>query len=273
VAHRESPPSYFAADRPRVFGHRGAAGVAPENTLASFAVADALGADYLELDVHATLDGTIVVLHDPTLERTTDGHGPVNARRWNEVARLDAGYRFTHDGQTYPYRGQAIRIPALQAVLEQFPAQRFNIEIKQSEPCIVDQVIEIIERSGSTARTLLAAEIDDIMARIRAAGGGAATGMSAGDAVAFFDRLGAGNWEGYKPAGRALQIPVEFGGMSLVNDASIAAAHRCGLEMHIWTINEPAEIDRLLDLGVDGIMSDFPGRVRAAIESRARRRQ
>ena len=261
--------SYFAPARPRVFGHRGAAGVAPENTLTSFAIADALGADYLELDVHATSDGTIVVLHDPTVERTTDGSGPVCAMRWNDLARLDAGHRFTVDGRTFPYRGQGVRVPALASVLERFPTRRFNIEIKQPEPCIVDSVLDVLARAGATARTLLAAEKDDIMPRIRsAAAGEVAIGMSAGDAVAFFDRFGNGNWEDYAAPGQALQIPVEFEGITLVSEESIGAAHRAGLEVHVWTINDPVEIERLLDLGVDGIMSDFPGLVRVAVDRR-----
>ena len=261
--------SYVAPARPRVFGHRGAAGVAPENTLASFALAAALGADYLELDVHATVDGTIVVMHDPTLERTTDGRGPVKSARWADVARLDAGCRFTHDGRSFPYRGQGVRVPALEELLGIYPSRRFNIEIKQGEPCIVDDVLAALERAGATERTLLAAEKDDIMARIRSAvAGGMATGMSTGDVTAFFDRLGSGAWEGYAAPGNALQIPIEFAGMTLVTEDSLAAARRAGLEMHVWTINDTPQIERLLDLGVDGIMSDLPGLVRSAVDRR-----
>jgi glycerophosphoryl diester phosphodiesterase len=108
--------SYFSPPRPRVFGHRGAAGVAPENTVPSFALAVALGADYLELDVHATRDGEIVVLHDAELDRTTDGHGRVCEHTWAEVAALDAGWQFTHDGRGFPYRGQGVRVPRLAEV-------------------------------------------------------------------------------------------------------------------------------------------------------------
>jgi glycerophosphoryl diester phosphodiesterase len=243
--------------------------VAPENTLASFALAAALGAEYLELDVHATADGTVVVLHDPTLERTTDGRGAVRERPWSEIARLDAGHAFTHDGRNFPYRGQGIGIPPLEAVLERYPTHRFNIEIKQAEPCIVDAVVGLLQRTGAAKRTLLAAEHDDIMARIRSAvSREVATGMSSGDAVAFYDRIGSGDWNGYVAPGQALQIPVEFAGMTLVSEASLAAARRAGLEMHVWTINDPAEIERLLDLGVDGILSDLPGLIRAALERR-----
>src|SRR5574340_1218890 len=116
-----APTGYFAGPTPRVFGHRGAAALAPENTLPSFALALALGADALELDVHGTRDGVIVVIHDDTLERTTKGQGAVRDHTWSALSQLDAGYHFTHDGRTFPFRGQGVRLPTLDAVLQRFP--------------------------------------------------------------------------------------------------------------------------------------------------------
>lgn len=260
---------YFAAPRPRVFGHRGAGGLAPENTLPSFALGAALGADYLELDVHGSRDGEIVVLHDATLERTTDGEGPVRDRSWSRLAQLDAGYWFTFDGRTYPYRGQGIRLPRLPSLLAAFPGHRFNIEIKPGEAAVVDEVVALLDRAGVAPRTLLAAEHGTIMERIRAAvGRRIVTGMSAEEVAAFVDRARCGDWAGYEPPGRALQIPPSFGDVRLATPEHVEAAHRLGIEVHVWTINDPAEIDALLELGVDGVMSDFPGRVRAAIDRR-----
>ena len=262
--------SYFAPPRPRVFGHRGAAGVAPENTLPSFALAAALGATYLELDVHATRDGEIVVLHDPLLDRTTDGSGPVCERSWAEVAALDAGWQFTHDGRSFPYRGQGVRVPRLAEVLAAFPAHRFNIEIKQGGAAVVDATLAVLGDGRALDRTLLAAEHDDIMTAIRAAvGDSVPTGMSVGDAMAFLDRLLRDDWAGYRAPGRALQVPPAHAGMEIVTAASLAAAHRAGLEVHVWTINDAAEIERLLALGVDGVMSDLPGLVADAVRRRA----
>ncbi len=258
--------SYLAPARPRVFGHRGAAALAPENTLASFAVAAQLGAGYLELDVHGTTDGTVVVLHDETVDRTTEATGPVRAMRWAEIERLDAGYRFGDDDSGHPYRGQGARIPTLEAVLRTFPTHHFNIEIKQAEPAIVDETIALIRNAGAGSRTLLAAEKGSIMTEIRrAAGDEIVTGSSTEDVMEFFDHLGSGTLDGYRPPGVALQIPTRVGDRVLVDASSIAAAHASGLEVHVWTINEPAEIERLLALGVDGIISDCPGLVAAAI--------
>ncbi|MFN8640307.1 MAG: glycerophosphodiester phosphodiesterase [Candidatus Binatia bacterium] len=261
--------SYFSPPRPRVFGHRGACGVAPENTLPAFALATALGADYLELDVHATSDGEVVVLHDPLLDRTTNGSGPVREQRWRDVAQLDAGWHFTHDGHTFPYRGQGVRIPRLAEVLAAHPGRRFNIEIKQGDPAIVAATLAVLRHADALDRTLLAAEHDDIMAAIRAAvGDTVATGMSVGDVVAFIDRLLRDDWADYAPPGTALQVPPAHDGIAIVSAASVAAAHRVGLEVHVWTINDAAEIDRLLDLGVDGVMSDLPGLVATAVRRR-----
>lgn len=250
-----------------MFGHRGAAGLAPENTLPSFALGAALGAPYLELDVHGTRDGAIVVLHDPTLERTTNGDGPVAELSLAALQRLDAGYQFTYDGAHFPYRGQDIRVPLLRDVLRAFPQRHLNIEIKQASPPIVEAVLDVIRDAGALDRCLLAAEHDEIMAGIRAAAGDRiVTSMSTGDVIEFMNRFGAGDWGGYAPAGRALQIPVSFEGLDLITADTVAAAHRLGLEIHAWTINDADEMKRLVALGVDGIISDLPGLAVAVLQ-------
>jgi glycerophosphoryl diester phosphodiesterase len=262
------PASYFNGPRPRVFGHRGAAGVAPENTLPSFALALELGAEYLELDVHGTRDGAIVVVHDALLDRTTDAEGPVCEHTLAQLARLDAGYRFSFDGRHFPYRGQGIRIPTLAALLARFPNGRLNIEIKQEEPPIVDDVVRLVNDAGAAGRVLLAAERDAIMGQIRrCVGDRIATSFSTGEVVDFVGRLSSG-FEGYRPMGRALQIPPRFNDIELITADSVAAAHRSDLEVHAWTINDRAEIDQLLTLGVDAIMSDLPGLARVAVDER-----
>ncbi len=252
--------SFLSASRPRVFGHRGAAALAPENTLPSFALGAALGAEYLELDVHSTADGEVVVLHDELVDRTTDGSGPIKALSTAEATALDAGFRFVDSGGALPYRGQRIAIPSLAAVLDAFPSHRFNIEIKQEDPPIVERVVAILANAGASARTLLAAEKDAVMSAIRACAGDAiVTGSSTADVLAFFANLEAGTLASYDPPGVALQIPTHFGERELVTRESVDAAHDRGLEVHVWTINDAAEIARLLALGVDGIISDTPG--------------
>jgi glycerophosphoryl diester phosphodiesterase len=213
----------------------------------------------LEFDVHASRDGAIVVIHDATLERTTNGTGLVKDLALYELQQLDAGYHFTRDGRDFPYRGHGIRIPAFENVLKQFPLAHCNLEIKQAEPAIVAEVIGIIRQYDAQHRVLLAAEHHEIMEVIRRLGGDISTGFSAVEVADFVGRVQSGTLDDYRPAGRALQIPPRSNEIALVTAESVAAAHRCGLEMHVWTINQPDEMQQLLALGVDGIMSDLPG--------------
>ncbi|MGH7899980.1 MAG: glycerophosphodiester phosphodiesterase [Candidatus Binatia bacterium] len=252
---------YFSRRRPRVFGHRGAAGIAPENTLVSFERAVADGAEFLELDVHASRDDVVVVIHDPTLERTTDGHGPVRALSYAELRRHDAGYRF-ESGGSHPFRGRGVRVPSLEEVLDAFPTIPLNIEIKQGDPPIEPLVARLLAEKGASDRVLLAAEDDSIIKRIRLAAPDVVTSFSYEEAREFFQRCFAGDLGGYTPPGRALQVPPRFGDVELASRATIDAAHARGLEMHLWTINDELEMERLLELGADGLMSDFPAVLR-----------
>jgi glycerophosphoryl diester phosphodiesterase len=259
----------FPGSPPRVFGHRGAAGVAPENTLVSFRRARDDGADVLELDVHGTADGEIVVLHDPTLERTTDGAGSVAAMPFAEVARLDAGFHFTPGGgRTFPFRGRGVRIPRLADLIAEFPNVPLNIEIKQENPSIVDAVVALLR--AARTHVVLAAEHDVIMGAIRRAAPDMATSLATGEVAAFIGALHQGATP-LLPAGAvALQIPPRFGAVELVTRETIAAAHALGAEVHVWTINETGEMRRLLALGCDAVMSDFPARAREVVDAERR---
>ncbi len=191
----------------------------------------------------------------------------MSAHTSEQLADLDAGYWFSFDNCSYPYRGQNVRIPKLETVLNAYPSHRFNIEIKQESPNIVGKVIEVVDSTCGRERVLLAAESDSIMKTIReVAGPRLLTGMSVGEVTTFMDRYTRADWAGYRPPGRALQIPVRFADFELVTAGTTAAAHQVGLEVHVWTVNESAEIVRLLELGVDGIMSDLPGLVVAALD-------
>lgn len=249
---------YLDGPRPRLFAHRGGARIAPENTIEAFAAGLEAGADRLEMDVHATRDGHVVVLHDPTVDRTTDGHGPVRDLTLAELHRLDAGARFAGDAGDFPYRGRGVRVPTLAAVLEAFPGVPLNIEIKQDEPAIEHAVLEVLDRFSARAQVLLAAEEARIMARIRAAAPDVLTSFSAGDVLEWVTAWQGGTLDAYRPPGIALQIPPSFGDVQLVTAESVAIAHGMGLEVHVWTIDDPAEMAALLDLGVDALMTDVP---------------
>lgn len=255
-----SDRDYFFRRCPRLYGHRGAAGLAPENTLPSFRRACEDGVGYLELDVHATRDGVVVVIHDATLERTTDGAGEVRSLSFAELCCHDAGHRFERDGE-YPFRNCGVRVPSLEELIEALPGMPLNIEIKQAEPAIEERVVELLERCDALSRVVLAAEDHAVMQRIRKAAPDAATSASYAETREFFERCFVGSLDGFCSPARALQIPPRFEAFELVTAETLAAAHQLGLEMHVWTINDEAEMESLLRLGVDGLMSDFPDRL------------
>jgi len=258
---------FFSGPRPRLFGHRGAAGEAPENTIASFRLALEQGAEIFETDVRASSDGEVLVFHDSTLERTTDGSGPVHELPAAVLQSLDAGYRFSTDqGKTYPYRGIGIRIPTLKELISEFPGVPLNIEIKQEDPPIVEAVVKLIRQAGRPV--LLAAANDSIMRQIRAVAPDIPTSFAAGEVATFVRAVFACESPPVPPGARALQIPPSYGGITLVTSETVEAAHRAGLEMHVWTINEREEIRQLLALGVDGIVTDFPALALAAFRQR-----
>lgn len=258
---------FFDGPKPRLFAHRGASGERPENTLAAFERAVELGCEYIELDVHAAQDGHVVVFHDDTLERTTNGLGPVGEYALAALQQLDAGYRFSPDGgQTRPFRASDVVIPSLEEVLSGFPQVRFTVEIKQSAPPIEEAVVAVVNACGRAGDVVLASKEDAVLARVRKLAPDIATSCGYQEIADFIQRVATGRLDDYRPPGQAFQIPPDYEGIPLVTEATLAAAHRFGLEMHVWTINEPSEIRRLLDLGVDGVMSDFPGRLLEAAD-------
>ena len=243
---------------PTNFAHRGASARAPENTLEAFRAAVEAGAGGLELDVHMTLDREIVVIHDATVDRTTNGSGAVAEMTLDELRSFDAGYRFSLDGgRTYPYRGRGLRVPTLAEIYEDFPDVSVNMEIKEGQPGVEERVAEVIR--GAEERTLVASSHHAVVGRFRKVSGGRiSTGASRLEIGAFYllSRLRI-EWLA-RPAYDALQVPVEHGGITLVTPRFIEAAHSRGVRVDVWTINDPGEMRRLLDLGVDGLMTDDP---------------
>jgi glycerophosphoryl diester phosphodiesterase len=247
-------------------GHRGAAGVAPENTLVSFHAAVASGADVLEMDVHATRDGHLVVIHDDTVDRTTDGTGEVRSLTLEELRKLDASAKFVVAVGEAPVAFDGpLRVPTLDEVLGTFPDALFNIELKQEEPPVEAAFLAMLERHGARSRTLIAAEKAPIMRRLRALAPEMTTGMSAEDAFGMLMPVDAAT---YRSPGYALQVPVTFGDMPIITPDTLARAHALGMELHAWTIDDPAEMEKLLDLGVDGLITNLPHRAAELVKRR-----
>src|SRR5262245_3576322 len=246
-------------------------GSAPENTLVSFRRAFDNGASLVEFDVHQSRDGEVVIIHDATLERTTNGSGTVKNHALTALKALDAGHHFTLDGGiSYPYRGHKVALPTLEEFFSSFATHKAIIEIKEFSPSIVPRALEIIRAFRAEKRVLLATEEDQIMAQIRSElerqSLRIATGFSYGEVAGFIRWVQAGMGDSFVPPGQAFQLPCEYQGVTLVSAETVHAAHMLGLEMFVWTVNDPVEMARLLRLGVDGIITDYPARLRALLK-------
>jgi glycerophosphoryl diester phosphodiesterase len=267
-----TPRAFLAGERPLGFAHRGGSLCWPENTLLAFEGALAAGCTYLETDLHMTRDGVIVVFHDPRLSRTTNGSGLVKDLTWSELKRLDAGYHFTPDARDYPYRGKGLTVPSFEELLELAPAARFNVEIKQSDPPMVEALWRLIEQKKLHDRLLVAAAHDALVREFRhVSSGTVATSAGASETRLFWAASRAGLTRLVPAPYDALQVPPHAGSLTVVDARFVRAAHARGLHVHVWTIDEADEMERLLALGVDGLMSDRPdvlGRVVAAARSR-----
>jgi glycerophosphoryl diester phosphodiesterase len=236
--------------------HRGGGLLAPEETLVAYENAVAVGAGALECDTHATSDGVVVCMHDETVDRTTDGTGAIRDLTFEALRTLDAGYRFTpDDGQTYPWRGAGLVVPTLAEVLAAFPDVRFSVEIKQAEPSIVDAVIADVDANGGRARVVGGSFDDATAAALRAAAPDLETAFSLTETLLFVENAAD---DDYVPPARFLQSPMYLGDTLLVDASFVDGAHALGLAVHPWTVNDTAELEALIALGIDGIFTDDP---------------
>jgi glycerophosphoryl diester phosphodiesterase len=246
------------ARRP-VIGHRGNRAHAPENTLESFAQAIRLGVDALELDVHVSRDGVPVVIHDPTLERTTDASGAVADRTAAELRRVDAGARFTRDdGRTFPYRGTGIGVPTLEEVLGATGNIPLVVEIKVVEAAA--PALAVIQRTGNAGRVLVGSFLDDALTPF------ARAGIPVGAASRALVRLYLPALLGARPGAlpyQAMCIPRFHRGLPLPIRQYARVMRRLGHPVHIWTVNSGALARRLWRKGVSGIISDDPAVIMA----------
>lgn len=251
-----------AQTRPLVFAHRGGGGLFPENTLEAFKYSVEMGVDVLELDVHSTLDGKLVVLHDRTIDRTTNGQGNVKDLTLENLKRLDAGYKFTTDGgQTFPFRGKGITIPTLEEILAAFPSMTFNIEPKQQTPSITKPLCAILREKNATGNVIVGSFRQEVLDEFRAECSEVATSASPSEVSQFLAYYKTGIASSYAPPMQALQVPENVGYLNVVSKDFVDAAHKLNLKVHVWTINKPEDMQRLLEMGVDGIMTDYPDKL------------
>ncbi len=253
----------LGVEHPLAAAHRGSRILWPENTMTAFQGAIDLGYRFLETDLHMTTDGVLVTFHDDTLERCTNGEGRVADRSFAELRELDAGYRFERDG-THPHRAAGISVPSLEEVAQTFPQAHFILDLKQ--PRIEQALADFLKLHHLEERVIVGSFHGRRLRRFRhITSGRVATSSGPVETINVRTK----SWL-RRPAASpadAFQVPVKQG-IQIVDQAFVEAAHAAGKQVHVWTINERAEMESLLDLGVDGLITDRPDTLREVMLAR-----
>ena len=234
-----------------MFAHRGGALLRPENTVLAFDHGLSLGADGLELDVRLSRDGIVVVHHDATLERTTNGRGPVAEQTADALARLDAGYHFGE------FRGRTGGVPTLDEVLRRYPDAAIIIELKLNEAELARRTVDVIRAAGAVDRVALGSFGTKVLRAARAFEPRVLTGASQEETRLALYRSWV-RWPVRRPGYSAFQVPELAGSTRVVSERFVRYAHEAGVAVQVWTVNEIADMQRLLGWKVDAIISDRP---------------
>jgi glycerophosphoryl diester phosphodiesterase len=251
---------YLELAGPWLVAHRGGSALAPENTFPAFDRAAALGADALEIDVRLTRDGAVVVFHDESTERLTGEPGTVEERTLAQVVALDAARTFSPDGgRSFPLRGAGVRVPTFAAALARHPRLRFNVDAKTEDPALAEALVREVRAAGAIERVCLGSFFDAQAERLGALLPGACRYLPQGAATchvmsAKSGAAGAGCPPGYDLA----DLPHRMSGMTIVDARVVSYFHAHGIPVHVWTVDDEAEMRSLLALGVDGIVTDRP---------------
>jgi glycerophosphoryl diester phosphodiesterase len=249
------PGHPYLAGAPLLFAHRGGAGLAPENTLAAFRGAvEGWGADVLETDVHLSRDGELVVIHDDTVDRTTDGTGAVAELGWAELRDLDAGFHFVDPSGESSFRGRGIRLSRFEEVLDALPLTRFNVDAKA--PAAARPLVELLHRRGEEHRVLVASEFEATRGNRLGYRGPVSASRRQIRNFYLSHQLPLGG--PYTPRTDALQVPWRWEGRQVTTERFIREAHRRNLPVHVWTVDDPDTMRTLLRWGADGIQTDRP---------------
>jgi glycerophosphoryl diester phosphodiesterase len=253
---------YFKPDKFLAIAHRGGRSLGPENTLYTFKRAVELGTDVLEMDLQTTSDGALVILHDREVDRTTNGTGAVDSFTLPDLKKLDAGFRWSPDNSgSYPLRNKGVTIPTLSEVFEAFPDARINIEIKSSQVNTIQNLCRSIRDNRMSEKVMVACFDAGKLGQFRSICPEVATSAGASEAAMFYWLQWANLESAYSPSAQALQIPEAYGEYRIATRRFVDAAHARNMRVHVWTVNEAEAMQRLIDLGVDGIMTDYPERL------------
>lgn len=230
----------------------------------AFTRAAAMGIRHLETDLHLTADEVLVCFHDHTVDRTTEGSGPVEELSFEDLEALDAGYRH-RSSDRHPFRGRGIKVPSLEQALTKIPRVSFLVDLKTEG--LVGPLVELIDGLDAHDRLIVGSFSDDRINEFREASRGlvaTSTGPVLTRSWLIASRVGRGGGG----EASALQIPTHMRGVRVVNRRLVETAHKHGLQVHVWTVNEPNEMERLLDFGVDGLVTDRPDLLKEVLVSR-----
>jgi glycerophosphoryl diester phosphodiesterase len=254
---------------PLIYAHRGGAALRPENTIAAFDHGLACGADGLEFDVHLSRDGVVVIHHDDTLERTTNGRGPIAALTASELAALDAGYHFEDEDDTgFPFRGQGMGVPTLREVLRRYPHAHVIIEMKVGGEDLAGRVVDEVRGAGAVDRVAIGSFHAEAIRAVRRCEPAIATGAVKEETRWALYRSWIGLGIGTTPY-REFQVPEWAGYTPIVTRRFVTAAHRAGIPVKVWTVNGAEDMRRLVAVGVDALITDRPDVARSVVDSRS----
>lgn len=250
---------YFNPDKFLVIAHRGGRSLGPESTLYTFQRAVDIGADVLEMDVRSTRDGQLIILHDDTVARMTNATGLIESFTLAELKKLDAAHRWSPDnGQTFPLRNKGVKIPTLAEVFNTFPETKMNLEIKDFRSSTIHSLCRLIRDHQMTKKVMVASFDADSLKEFRSVCPEVATSAGSSEAILFYSLQKMHLESAYSPDAQALQVPETFRDLRVVNRRFIEAAHSRNMRVQVWTVNDVKAMKRLLDLGVDGIVTDYP---------------
>ena len=272
------PHPYFAQHPrwgesiPQIIAHRGGWGLWPQHTLYGYRHAVDMGVDALELDIQRSSDGVMVVFHDHRVGRVTEAGGRIDSYTFEELQSLDAGYNWSADeGATHPFRGQGLRIPSLDEVLSTFPDQHMIIELKTNDAQSAEQLCGLLRAHRHQHRAIVASFDTESLDIFRQVCPGVATSASFAEAWSYtilhllrLDVLA-------NPEFEALQVTEFKGPLTVVNERFVDKSQGRGIAVQVWTIDKEQDMERLTDLGVQGLITRRPDRLKRVLEARGRR--
>ena len=263
IAHpAASHPWYEGFEKPIILAHQGGMEEWPSCTMYAFGQARLAGSDVLDLDLHMTKDGVLVLLHDTTVDRTTNGQGAVAEMTWDELKNLDAAYNFSLDRKkTFPYRGKGFTIPRLEDVLQAFPDWKFQIEVKQAPLEIAPKLAKVLKQHEAEHKVLLSCFDEEMMEALREHCPEVASSATPGE-IRNFVLAALVHLEGIiSPDYTALQVPLSSDGWDLVTPRIVKAAQNRGVHVLPWTIDSDDHVEICRQAGVDGFNTNLPTRM------------